>query len=239
MEIDINRQMAASLLPLPKNFEKCKTISSDVARNAQDSGSIGLGILLMIAGFVFFVSMPFVMSDNFDTGMLLGVVVFFATFFWGLRIILKTSFKVAPAIKEFVAQYLQPDEEFIACSPATKAGMSLWLTGISKQGYVVFTSHRLLLITLNGKAMGMKTMQYFVKKGTLDEIIHEIFVADYSDKNQVSYGGLLFPPVLHIAGKRISIKPEGKDSFSTWALMCLGTNNGKVIKEIFSRRSLA
>jgi hypothetical protein len=111
---------------------------------------------------------------------------------------------------------------------AKKSGPGLWLTGFSRQAFLVFTTHRLFLLGIKGLGTIKKSLD-----NPQDRIT--AMTCDLGDRSKVNVGGMLMPPGLHLFAKRINVTPEGHQQSTPWAAFIRFGKNGRVINSILQR----
>ena len=228
-------------IPLPKGADAFRQLTNDIFAANKESASMVSAILLYLASFCMLIS-PVILAialpaDQFSHFDDMSGIIFFATFFGFVvlsiaalrKFLLANINSIVKIVKPYAEELLASDEEILAICHTKKTGASMWLTGISKSCIVVFTTHRILLLSF-------KSVFKSIKKALMspgDNI--SILVCDAGTKGKLKVGGMMFPPMLHLLAKRITILPEESEREQSMAAFIRFGHNGSVIKTIISK----
>lgn len=224
-------------LPVSASAERIQQKLDDLSP-AKETGRKNLGKILMVLSFVSLFGgfgLGFIFINLKMMGMVLpvmgsGFLLYFILLFYGGYLYkLGVVAEIQQPIADIVSPMLAPEEKVLALCTTVRTGATLWLTGISKQGCLVFTSQRLLLVVMKSSFKSLiKALE-----NPRDNI--SLYVCDLGDPGKVKIGGMMFPPIMNLVGKKISIQPEGQDKAITWCAHTRFGKNGATIRQILDR----
>ena len=137
-------------------------------------------------------------------------------------------------LAEYLVPMLEADERILGACVAKRLGMALWMTGVSKQVFLVFTTHRILLISTKLGASWMKGPSAMVRDGQAEKVIQDIHICDWADRN-TRFGGMMFPPAMHLSAVKLRCAPMGQNEPASWAMFIRNTKLKQTLVTIFQR----
>lgn len=137
-------------------------------------------------------------------------------------------------LAEYLVPMLETDERILGICVAKRLGMVLWMTGVSKQVFLVFTSHRILLISTKLGASLFKGPSATVRDGGIDKVVQDIHICDWADRG-TRLGGMMFPPVMHLSALKLRCAPMGQNEASSWAMFIRNTKLRGTLETVFRR----
>lgn len=137
-----------------------------------------------------------------------------------------------------ISSLLEKEEKFLTLFIGRAASFNLppWITSdISTYCYFIFTTDRLLIITLSPKIVGIDQLDHYHISNTFDEVINSTYSCSLEDSSKVRLGGPILQPVFTFTHTKATIIPIGESEPYTWAIANKHTRNGELFKKIIGR----
>lgn len=213
------------------NFNTIQEFTSGIKTRDEKPGNMFLAIIMFAISIPLFLIIVLIsVSTNSSflgfMSFLIGLCVTVFLIRYAIHEIYRSFYNHAHVLINYLKYFLEDDEKILAVSIGKKTiSLGMWLDGVSNLSYFAFTSHRLLLITLNKKKLESRTPNYYLKNAKLDDIVIDILPFDLSDNQVVKLNGV-----------KIKISPPNEEKAINWRLMIKGCQQELVIKEIFEKR---
>lgn len=192
---------------------------------ATTGGAVQL-ILLGIAGFFVCTVVAFNTTTAFP--ILLGAVALFAGILKGGRkLVAARTEKFRGLADAIVGPHMEPGERVVATCEAMRSGFATWMIGVGKRAQLVFTDRRLYVVMSRGLAHPMAMFMQDPGKVLIK-------ACNYREPGAIASGGLMFPPALHVCGKRLRLRPMGEDKALSWCAYVYGSNNGRTASRLLA-----
>jgi hypothetical protein len=101
--------------------------------------------------------------------------------------------------------------------------------------FFIFTTDRLILMTLSGTKLDRKKVADFISQDKLESMTNSIFTCDLYDPSSCKIGGFSTNLLANLTHMKIEIRPVGKEERFVWLMANKRTENGKLLSEIASR----
>lgn len=111
-----------------------------------------------------------------------------------------------------------------------------WInTNISAFCYFIFTTDRMLIITLTPNVSGINQLDRHHINNSFHDVIDSIYSCSLEDPLQVKFGGLINLPIFNLTHSKLIATPIGESIPCTWMVASKQTNNGRLLKTIIAR----
>ena len=139
---------------------------------------------------------------------------------------------------KFVEPALKPKEKVLLVLNGRAASLSLpeWLeSDFYDYCYFVFTTDRLMVITLSKSKVGFHKISDFWRNNTFSNVVNKVFVCDYVEPENCQFGGLSLNLMSNLTHTKIKLRPLGEGDFYEWSMPNKGTKNGQLLNEVIFR----
>ncbi len=142
-----------------------------------------------------------------------------------------------PLFKEIVPLLNTDEKPLVLASGMIASGrMPSWLSSGHPSAFFIFTSDRLLMITLNTLFITGSQIHNHFANGTFNQVVDSIYTVDLLDKNNIIFGGINKKRFLFsFAHTQFTFTPVGETDSITIVLNNNLTRSGRLLKTIRDR----
>ncbi len=132
----------------------------------------------------------------------------------------------------------EDNEEFLTAFIGKAMGINTpsWINdSISTYCYFVFTTDRMIIITLSPKIAGIDQLAKHHTNNTFESVIDNIYTCSLMEEGKVMFGGIISQPMFNLSHTKLITIPENESEPYTWIIANKHTKNGKLLNLIITR----